>query len=57
MDWQVMYFDDEGDFISQHFIYDRTEHEAEKEASADMPLEAEDWTLIPLDNEKEEGTY
>ena len=32
MDWQVQYYTEDGDFISQHIIKDRTEHEAEEEA-------------------------
>jgi len=47
-DWEVMYYNDRGDFISMHTIKNRTEHEAEREAVADMPYECDDWSLYSL---------
>ena len=49
MNWTVTYYKGTTDkVISSHVIKDRTEHEAEKEAIADLPYHAEDWTLMPL---------
>jgi hypothetical protein len=45
--WIVRYYDKNDKKISSHKIKDRTEHEAEKEAIADMPNNCEDWTLMP----------
>jgi hypothetical protein len=45
--WIVRYYDKKDDMIGSHIIRDRTEHEAEKEAVADMPDECTDWTLMP----------
>jgi len=45
-DWIVRYYDKKDKLIGSHVIKDRTEHEAEEEAIADMPLECEDWTLV-----------
>jgi len=44
--WIVRYYDKKDKQIGSHIIKDRTEHEAEEEAIADMPLECEDWTLM-----------
>jgi hypothetical protein len=45
-DWIVRYYDKRDKQIGSHIIKNRTEHEAEEEAIADMPIEAEDWTLV-----------
>jgi hypothetical protein len=45
-DWIVRYYNKKDTLIGSHIIKDRTEHEAEEEAIADMPLECEDWTLV-----------
>jgi hypothetical protein len=45
--WIVRYYDKKDDMIGSHIIKDRTEHEAEEEAVADMPDECTDWTLMP----------
>jgi hypothetical protein len=45
-DWIVRYYDKKDKQIGSHVIKDRTEHEAENEAIADMPLECEDWTMV-----------
>ncbi len=44
--WIVRYYDKKDKQIGSHIIKDRTEHEAEEEAIADMPLNCEDWTLV-----------
>ena len=44
--WIVRYYDKKDNQIGSHSIKDRTEHEAEEEAIADMPLDCEDWTLV-----------
>jgi hypothetical protein len=44
--WIVRYYDKKDSLIGSHTIKDRTEHEAENEAVADMPYECEDWTLV-----------
>jgi len=47
-DWTVTYYSGRGNtVISSHDIKDRNEHEAEKEAIADMPERCEDWSLVP----------
>jgi hypothetical protein len=46
-DWIVRYYNKKDDMIGSHIIKDRTEHEAEREAVADMPYECTDWTLMP----------
>ena len=45
-DWIVRYYDKKDKLIGSHVIKDRTEHEADNEAVADMPLDCEDWTLV-----------
>jgi hypothetical protein len=45
--WIVRYYDKKDKLIDSHMIKDRTDHEAQEEAIADMPLECEDWTLMP----------
>lgn len=45
--WIVRYYDKKDKLLGSHMIKDRTEHEAEEEAIADMPLECDDWTLVP----------
>lgn len=44
--WIVRYYDKKDKQIGSHVIKDRTEHEAEEEAIADMPYDCEDWTLV-----------
>ena len=51
--WIVRYYDKKGNLISWHYINDRTEHEAENEAMADMPCKCEDWSLTPAPTEEE----
>lgn len=46
--WIVRYYDKNNKLIGEHKIIDRTEHEAEKEAVADMPYECDDWTMMPI---------
>jgi hypothetical protein len=45
--WIVRYYDKKDKLIGSHMIKDRTDHEAQEEAIADMPLNCEDWTLVP----------
>lgn len=45
--WIVTYYDIMDNIISSHEIKDRTEHEAEDEAIADLPYNCEDWSLMP----------
>jgi len=47
MNWIATYYTEGNDIISAHVIKDRTEQEAEKEAIADMPMDCDDWTLMP----------
>lgn len=42
--WQVVAYDEKNNVIEQWIIKDRTEHEAEKEATADLPI-CDDWTM------------
>lgn len=44
--WIVCYYDKDIHNIGTLIINDRTEHEAENEATADMPPNCADWTLI-----------
>jgi len=44
--WIVRYYDKKDKQIGSHIIKDRTDHEAQEEAIADMPLDCEDWTLV-----------
>jgi len=46
-DWVVRYYDKKNVLLDSHIIKDRTEHEAENEAMADMPDKCDDWTLTP----------
>jgi hypothetical protein len=46
-DWIVRVYDVEGDVIKFWVIEDRTEHEAFKEAEADLPSDCYDWSLNP----------
>lgn len=49
-DWKVRVYNKKGEVIERWKILDRTEHEAENEAMADiqkMP-EADDWTLTEI---------
>ena len=49
MNWTVIYYEGTSNkILSQHDIKDRTEHEAEKEAIADMPSGCEDWSLSKI---------
>jgi hypothetical protein len=48
-DWVVRYYDKNDKEISSHIIKDRTEHEADNEAVADMPLNCEDWSMMPIE--------
>ena len=45
--WTATYYDIYNNIITSHAINDRNEHEAEKEAIADMPAHCEDWSLMP----------
>lgn len=47
--WLVRYYDKNDKEISHHIIKDRTEHEAENEAMADIPRECEDWTMVEVE--------
>jgi hypothetical protein len=44
--WIVRYYDKNDKEISSHVISERTEHEAENEAMADMPYNCVDWTMV-----------
>jgi hypothetical protein len=44
--WTATYYDKNNKIIDTILIKDRTEHEAENEAMADMPNNCNDWTLI-----------
>ena len=46
-DWVVRYYDKRNVLLDSHIIKDRTEHEAENEAMADIPDKCDDWTLTP----------
>lgn len=46
-DWIVRCYDKKDNLISTFKIEDRTEHEAENEATGLMPPETEDWTMMP----------
>lgn len=48
-DWLVRYYDKNDKEISNHIIKDRTEHEAENEAMADIPRNCEDWSMMPVE--------
>ena len=50
--WIVRYYDKNDVLISSHIIKDRTEHEAENEAIADMPFNCEDWTMVTVEENK-----
>jgi hypothetical protein len=50
--WKVRYYDKDDKVISSHVIKDRTEHEASKEAEGDMPSGCEDWSMMPVKEEK-----
>jgi hypothetical protein len=45
-DWIVRYYNKKDKLIGSHVIKDRTEHEADNEAVADMPSDCEDWTMV-----------
>jgi len=45
--WIVRYYDKKDKLLGSHMIKDRTDHEAQEEAIADMPYNCEDWTLMP----------
>ena len=49
-DWTVRVYDERNNQIDSWIIKDRTEHEAEKEAMADLPQNCDDWTLTPYNN-------
>ncbi len=49
MNWIASFYNSDDHCIKQINILDRTEHEAEKEALIDAPLNYDDWTLMPLD--------
>jgi hypothetical protein len=46
-DWIVTYYNIYNQIISAHVIKNRTEHQAEHEAYADMPCHCEDWSMVP----------
>ena len=46
--WKVIYYNKKNNEISSHIIKDRTEHEAENEAMADMPRNCNDWTMTEI---------
>ena len=43
--WTVCVYDEHDNKIDQWVIKDRTEHEAENEAIADLPSNCADWTM------------
>ncbi len=43
--WIVRYYSRTGKHLNDMMIYDRTEHEASKEAIGDMPYDCEDWSM------------
>lgn len=43
--WKVRYYDKNCNLILFIIIKDRTEHEAENEAMAQMPGKCDDWTM------------
>ena len=45
MNWIAAYYDKDDNLIKTFLIKDRTEHEAEKEAGAEMPKKCHDWSL------------
>jgi hypothetical protein len=44
--WIVRYYDKRNVLIDSYIIKDRTESEAESEATADMPEICDDWTMV-----------
>jgi len=50
--WKVTYYDKNDKVISSHIIKDRTEAEAEREATGDMPSGCEDWSMMPVQSKK-----
>ena len=52
--WIVRYYDKNDKEISSHVISDRTEHEAENEAMADMPYNCVDWTMVATKKQGDE---
>jgi len=42
--WRVVAYDEKNNVIEAWTIENRTEHEAEKEATADLPI-CDDWTM------------
>ena len=46
MNWIVRYYSRTGKLLNDNLIRDRTEHEASKEAIADMPRDCEDWSMM-----------
>jgi hypothetical protein len=54
MNWKVRYYDKHDKLIESFLIKDRTEHEAENEAMAQMPSECEDWTMMSVVEKKSE---
>jgi hypothetical protein len=47
-DWIVRFYDRYGDTIISHVIKDRTVHEANIEAGADMPDACVNWILVRI---------
>ena len=47
--WKVVAYDENDNIIEEWTIENRTEHEAEKEAIADLPDNMEDWTMMKCD--------
>jgi len=43
--WMAIYYDKNDKELGFIIIKDRTEHEAENEAMADMPKKCDDWSL------------
>jgi hypothetical protein len=47
VNWIATYYNKKDEIIHVEVFENRTEHEAENEAMGLMPLECEDWTLVP----------
>jgi len=45
--WKVTAYDKDNNIIEQWVIENRTEHEAENEAMADLP-ECDDWSMMAI---------
>jgi hypothetical protein len=50
--WRVRFYDKNNKILRSFRIKDRTEHEAEKEATAQLTSDVDDWTMMPIAEKK-----